>query len=138
MPKKKYAKLAETLGWGESFEPQADGVFLQPEEAEKVDTALTQAAADSAALQEAQETQKNQQTTITQLTDQLNTANGTIATQKTKIEELGKEPSGSGTEITTTEDEQSGGKRNKKITLNSPEHPLNVMAARKVASAAKK
>ncbi|HYC29544.1 MAG TPA: hypothetical protein VEB42_12015 [Chitinophagaceae bacterium] len=132
----KHTNIAAVLGW-ESPEDLSEGLHLQPEEAATIDKKLgEQAANETAAADLAAANEK-----VTKLEGELATANTNLQTANDRVTELeaenkklGAESSGKGTTLTTTEDEATKESGNKKVTLNSPEHPLNVLAARKVAA----
>jgi hypothetical protein len=131
----KHTNIAKTLGW-EEVPDNAEGIFLQPEEAAKIDTALaTAGSAEESATQ-----LTTAQARVTELEGQLATANTNLTTSQARVTELeaevktlGGKSSGTGSTVTATEDEAP--KEGKKITLNSPEHPLNVAAKKRVEAA---
>jgi hypothetical protein len=136
----KHNNIAKTLGWA-GVEDLTEGLHLQPEEAAVIDTALgnaeagAQAAAD---LLTANNTIAARDATITTMQATIDGHVAKEATQNTRIQELegevvelGKESSGTGTVLTVKED--AAVEPPKTIGLNSPEHPLNQFATRKLS-----
>jgi len=127
--------IAKTLGWEEVPESSEEGLFLQPEEAAAIDTALGNEVED-----------KSEE--VTRLTNELATANSSLTTAQTGLQtannriaeleaenkKLGGQSSGTGTKLTTTEDEAPKEKTNGKISLNDPNHPLNKYASSKIGA----
>lgn len=129
MNAKKYASIAALLQWTE-FEPQEDGLFLQPEEAATVDTALANAEASQQQLHDANESivALNTQMSTMHTQETVDALNVTITNLQAQVKELGGGASGNGTVVTTAEDEIETGAPKKALTMNDAEHPVNVAA----------
>lgn len=133
----KYNNIATTLGWAEVPETE-EGLFLQPEELTAVDKALAPKEDKTAELT-AENTRL--QTELTAMTSgqaetqrQLDASNARITTLEAENKKLGGQSSGTGTTVTTTEDETVKEKTNGKVSLNDPEHPLNKYASSKIGA----
>lgn len=136
------AAIAAALSWDASHEPGADGLFLQPEEANLLNTALENAASTTEALNTANQTIEQQNSKITELTnaatkdaDTIKELNQTVATLQEQVKTLGGSSSGNGTKLPVSgeikeEDEP-------KSSILDPESPLNRYAKSKIAAAAK-
>ena len=108
----KYTRIAAALGWEETPDNQ-EGLFLQPEEAATLDAALGNDNAE--ALATANETIttlngeiSNLKTAATAAAENETRLNNRIAELEAENAELGKESSGNGTVVTTTEDVITG------------------------------
>lgn len=129
----KHNNIAKTLGWAETPD-NTEGLFLQPEEALAVDTALANvvtAAATATALETANGTIQTHEATIKTLGEKANADALTITGLQDEVKKLGKESSGPGTTLkvakgaeTSEETVAPGGK----IKFDSAEHPANRFA----------
>lgn len=145
---KKYTAISNLLNYDET-DIKEEGHYMQPEELDAIETSLTDGAAAAATLQTVQ-------TEVTQLREEVATLTTAADTDKqtitnlnsqidqlnSKVAELGGQASGTGTTVTTTKDEKPAA-ADENITLNHPDHPVNVearreIAARKAAKEAKK
>jgi chromosome segregation ATPase len=130
---KKYTNIAKTLGWEEVPESTDEGLFLQPEEAAAIDTALGKEVEDkteevnklTGELATANQSLKDKETELTTATDR-------ITALEAENKKLGGQSSGTGTTLATTEDEKVKEGGNGKISLNSADHPLNKYASSKI------
>jgi hypothetical protein len=132
----KYAAIALVLGWTETPE-LTEGLFLQPEEATKIDQELTAASAAKQAAGElvtANATIQDRDTAIADLktaaqasADTITQRDQRISELQAEVAELGKGSSGTGTVITAKEDDVTS---EKPVTTglpryDSPDHPAN-------------
>ena len=131
----KYPQLAAALGWAEEPATVAEGIFLQPEEAAQVETAL----ATGEALATAETTIVELNSTIETLTNEASAAATllgenatTIADLQEQIAILGKKTSGAaGSAIKTATDETvTTASASALPKFDSPDHPANVAAAK--------
>lgn len=135
----KHTNIAAALAWDETPDNQ-EGLFLQPEEAATIDAALGKKAENEKAAEDLVAANA----TIAQLKGEITIATTAAVADKNRIAELeaenkklGSQSSGTGTNLPTGGDTVIEEKGSRKITLNSPEHPLNVEAARRVAAVKK-
>ena len=135
----KHPKIAATLGWTE--EPSTEeGLFLQPEEATTIETALTEAVNNTAALATAQETILANAVTIDAMTVAATAVSETATVQGDRIIALeatvaklnGQSSGAKGSTIPGAVDEPP-----KEATVTTgfprfddPNHPANLAAAR--------
>lgn len=135
-PKKTYTAIASTLGWPADHETDGEGLFLQPEEAEVLNTALTNNATAAADLVTANATIETMTTEIAGLKTAAETAATTAQTQANRITELegevaklGGQSSGKGTKLAVAAEVETVTTETS-VSLNDPEHPLNKYANR--------
>lgn len=130
---KKYTAIAAVLGWTE-FEPQEDGLFLQPEEATAIDTALANATAVQTQLDVANTSVTSLQEQIAKMhsAESVKTLNDRITALEAENKELGKKSSGTGTALEVGEEEQETGAPKKKHTMSSAEHPVGAAVKQEV------
>ncbi len=109
--KKKYTAIAAALEWNE-YEPQEDGLFLQPEEAEVINTIVADNAEKTKLLDEAIAAMANGTKTMDAQTETIAALQNTIIEKTNRITELeaevatlGVQPSGKGTKLKADEDE---------------------------------
>lgn len=137
-----FAAIALALSWDNSHTPGQDGLFLQPEEATKVNNSLAagqKAITDLVTANETAEQLKTEntglkteaQTSATKITELSNT----ITSLEKQVKELGGKPSGSGSTLTTTEDPKR--EEGNVVSLLDPNHPLNTYAKGKIAASKK-
>lgn len=145
----KYASIAAALGWTETPELQ-DGLFLQPEEATKINSELEAVSANQQAVADfatATTTIAERDATIAGLNTSVadmktaadaaaQTAADTLAARDQRIQELeaqvtelGKGSSGHGTTVSTTVDPLvAESKKSAYPRFDSAEHPANQLA----------
>lgn len=136
------AAIAATLAWDATHEPGADGLFLQPEEATLLNTALENAAKSTEELNTANQTIEQQNSKITELSnaatkdaDTIKQLNQTVADLQEQVKKMGGQESGTGTKLVTKKepvDEESP-----KSSILDPESDLNRYAKARIAAAAK-
>jgi hypothetical protein len=139
---KKYAAIAAALGWTE-YEPQEDGLFLQPEEAAVIDSTLATAATTATQLEEqtlaaqqAMAAQETAEAALVTANETIEANTGRIAELEARVAELGGESSGTGTVIEVKEDPNAITNQSK-TTLNSEGHDLNVEIRKRIAATKK-
>ena len=136
--------IQATLKWAELPANHEDGIFLQPEEAGTIDTALGSVASLTADLKTANDTVATHVATIQTMTaaataskDASDAKDAKILELEGKVTALGKEPSGTGgTKLNTKEDDKPEEKAVGKLPrFDSADHPANKAAARFVKPA---
>jgi uncharacterized protein YccT (UPF0319 family) len=126
----KYKNISSTLGWAE--EPQTEeGLFLQPEEAAKIESTLEAAAANLVELSLKSETITELQTSIDSKEEQIKLKDAKIAKLEGEVSKLSGESSGKGSNLNIDEDEANSAKGASSLPrFDSPDHPANKAAAR--------
>lgn len=131
---KKYAAIAATLGWTE-YEPQEDGMFLQPEEATTIDNALANATALQTQLDTANASVTALQAQVAGMhsAESVAALNARITDLEAENKELGKGASGNGTVVETSVEVETTS-NNGKPSITDANHPLNKAVAEEVAA----
>ena len=148
----KYPNINSLVPKGEHFDESAitgEGAWMTTNHVASIENHL---AAQATATQTATEALNKANTTVQELTgtvetlntaatestNKVNTLNARILELEGEVKTLGGQSSGGGTQLTVKEDEKptevvtSG-----KVSLNSPDHPLNQMAAKRVSASKK-
>ena len=135
----KYTHIAAALGWEETPDTQ-EGLFLQPEEAAAIDKVIGNNASNEKAAEElatAKETIIRLEGEATATAEKTTALNNRITELEAENKTLGAQSSGNGTTLETKEDTNKPEEKSGKMTLNSPDHPLNQFANRKIAASKK-
>lgn len=129
-----FAAIAAVLTWPEDHKPGEEGLFLQPEEAEALNTAIAagrQAEDHYAAAQETINTLTAENETLKANAADVATLNQRITELEEENKHLGGQSSGNGTKLEEKEDNPPVAKVTTSIL--DAEHPLNRHARAKIA-----